>query len=125
MEAQNLCELVAGDSMASLKSALDALTNVLRQFGAGEDVADFMNNVELVWASRRFFITNQGHFGIGPEILTEGDVCCIISGAPVPFIIRPFTSSTYQLVGECFIHKIMSGEALDQPGFEWSDIVIE
>lgn len=62
---------------------------------------------------RRIFITNKGYFGIGPKALVEGDICCILFGARVPYILRPLEDSTYLLVGECYVRDIMLGEAFD------------
>jgi hypothetical protein len=38
---------------------------------------------------RRFFTTLGGLFGLGSKFLEPGDLCCVIFGANVPFIIRP------------------------------------
>jgi hypothetical protein len=64
-----------------------------------------------VCKNRRFFITKRGHLGIGPPTLKEGDVCCVLFGAKVPFILRRLDSQ-HLLVGECYIHGIMRGEVL-------------
>lgn len=49
---------------------------------------------EIYWAASRFctgrklFSTRQGLLGLGPAVIREGDLCCIIFGTPVPFILR-------------------------------------
>jgi hypothetical protein len=60
---------------------------------------------------RKLFSTRQGMLGLGPTILREGDLCCILFGAPVPFVLRPF-GEQYKLVGEAYIHSVMKGEAM-------------
>lgn len=43
--------------------------------------------------------------------MTEGDICCILFGAPVPFVLRP-AGNGYRLVGEAYVHGIMKGEEM-------------
>jgi hypothetical protein len=52
--------------------------------------------------------------GLGPEALEYGDVIVVLLGGTVPYAIRPLASSPpeHQFVGECYVHGIMSGEAL-------------
>ncbi|KAF2093234.1 hypothetical protein NA57DRAFT_81571 [Rhizodiscina lignyota] len=71
----------------------------------------FLGNAALKCLNRRFFITDSGYFGLGPWILEEGDVCCVIFGAKVPFILRPLGDSKYLMIGECYLH-MMHGEAI-------------
>jgi hypothetical protein len=65
-------------------------------------------NHELV-DCRRFFITDKGHIGMGPDSLQTGDIVCILYGGKVPFILRP-ESDHYLLVGESYTHGMMDGE---------------
>ena len=61
---------------------------------------------------RKCFITEKGYFGLGPLAIQEGDLCCVLFGARVPFIVRSTrTAGHYRLVGECFAHGLMRGEA--------------
>ena len=63
-------------------------------------------------AGRRFCTTRFGYMGMVPPLCKPGDVVCIILGAQTPYIIRRSTDdeSTYELVGECYIHGMMDGE---------------
>ena len=74
--------------------------------------------------NRRFFITNkQEYYGLGPAIVRGGDVCCVLVGGSVPYILRPVDDSSvttgsdslrrYKLVGECYIDGVMRGEILN------------
>lgn len=52
-----------------------------------------------------------------PEGSISGDTICIIHGASVPFVLRSKpqnigSNTDYQLVGDCYVHGIMDGEAL-------------
>ena len=63
--------------------------------------------------NRRFFITREGHMGLGPRNIEPGDVVCILLGAQVPFVLRA-VNDHYVLLGECYCHGIMDGEAVRQ-----------
>jgi Heterokaryon incompatibility protein (HET) len=62
----------------------------------------------------RFCVTKTGYVGIVPYEANLGDKICVLHGALVPFVLRKTagSDSLYKLVGECYIHGIMYGEAL-------------
>ena len=64
------------------------------------------------WTARRsFFITDKGYVGLCPKIARPGDTCIVFCGGFTPFVIRPRSSDMkFQMVGECYIHGIMTGE---------------
>ncbi|PMD57267.1 uncharacterized protein K444DRAFT_483861, partial [Hyaloscypha bicolor E] len=67
---------------------------------------------------RRFFVTKKGYFGIGPAELEEGDEIYILAGGKVPLVLRPLPESqpnTFELVGDCYVHGVMDGEAVTEP----------
>jgi hypothetical protein len=41
-----------------------------------------------------------------------GDVGCVLFGGKMPFCLRP-QGHYYLLVGECYVHGLMAGEAID------------
>jgi hypothetical protein len=76
--------------------------------------------------NRRLFRTRNGRYGVGHRTLETGDICCVMRGANVPFVLRRAESeldcngqiaqdqaNAYRLVGEAYIQGIMKGEALD------------
>lgn len=68
---------------------------------------------------RRCFTTeSKGYIGIGPRSLQRGDGVFVLKGGRVPFILRKIADNTYKLVGECYVHGIMHGEALQGKTFE-------
>ncbi|KAH7355225.1 hypothetical protein BKA65DRAFT_549296 [Rhexocercosporidium sp. MPI-PUGE-AT-0058] len=60
---------------------------------------------------RAFFITKSGYMGLGrPQ---EGDEIWVLLGGDLPFVLRPVPGSDeYYLVGDCYLHEAMDGEAL-------------
>lgn len=76
-----------------------------------ENKQRFEHEVKDVGINRCLLATAKGGFGIGPLVTRPGDVCCVIFGADVPFILRPSAdTSGYRLLGEAFVHGVMNGE---------------
>jgi hypothetical protein len=68
----------------------------------------------------RFFVTKKGYVGFAPHDAAIGDEICVFYGAAVPFVLRKSwrSGSAYKLIGECYIHGIMYGEALSFEGIQ-------
>jgi hypothetical protein len=61
--------------------------------------------------SGTFFITSDGHLGIGPESTQPGDQIVVLDGARSPFVLRPLKNSAdYALLGDSFVLGLMHGE---------------
>jgi len=56
--------------------------------------------------------SHGGLFGLFPREAQEGDVVALLFGSNVPFLVRPTDSTDYELVGPCYVHGIMDGEAI-------------
>lgn len=66
--------------------------------------------------NRRLFTTMQNYIGLGPRALREGDQIWILFGSKVPYVLR-VKGQQYQVVGECYVHGLMNGEAwLEEKG---------
>lgn len=48
---------------------------------------------------------------------------CLLYGSGAPAILRP-QGNHYLLVGNCYVHEIMNGEALEWPGLEDTEFEI-
>ncbi len=64
--------------------------------------------------SWRFFTTMNGYAGVGPNTCQPGDKVVVIFGCASPLILRPVETHN-ELVGECYVHGIMHGEAMRGP----------
>lgn len=55
--------------------------------------------------------------------LNEGDCITVLTGGRTPFLLRP-VGGQYRLVGHCYVHGIMDGEAfpVDESELEWISI---
>jgi hypothetical protein len=67
--------------------------------------------INATMGHRRFFVTQQGYFGVGPQDMELGDAVCVLFGADMPFILRE-KEDHWSLVGECYVHGIMNGEVM-------------
>jgi hypothetical protein len=65
---------------------------------------------------RCLFITRNGYIGLGPATLRRTDHVCVLFGGTTPFLLRPRADGVgkYSLVGECYCHGVMDGEALEK-----------
>ena len=70
--------------------------------------------------NRRFFVTQDDVFmGLGPSEAKVDDVVAILHGGHVATILRKLegedgeTTDKYVVVGEAYVHGLMSGEAFD------------
>jgi hypothetical protein len=69
------------------------------------------------WSSRRLFCsTRHRRIGFVPKNTQVGDIICILYGGEVPYVLRPRKDGCYSIIGECYIHGIMHGEALSEGG---------
>jgi hypothetical protein len=69
------------------------------------------------WASGRVFCATEGRYlGWLPRGAEKGDVVCILEGGEVPLVMRLANDGRYQVLGDCYIHGIMDGEAMKREG---------
>jgi hypothetical protein len=62
---------------------------------------------------RRSFVTlSSGQVGIVPESTRKDNMAVLLHGYTNPLVLRPITGQChkYQIVGDCFVDSIMSGE---------------
>jgi hypothetical protein len=59
---------------------------------------------------RTLCLTDNGYMGIVPTYVQEDDQICCFDGAYTPWVVRK-KGSSYQLVGSCYVHGFMWGEA--------------
>jgi hypothetical protein len=70
--------------------------------------------IMTIWG-RRFFITEDGHMGLGPPEMLPGDTIAILLGGKVPFCLRAVPDApkyNYTLVGDTYVHDLMDGEGI-------------
>jgi hypothetical protein len=70
----------------------------------------FKRNIDLT--KRTLFVTCDGHIGIGSPKVRAGDELCMIFGGGTAMDVIRLLSGKYQLVGACYFHGYMNGEAM-------------
>ena len=76
---------------------------------------DYLFNVWRFCSGRNLFMTEEGYIGLAPRAAKAGDCVCVLLGSNSPFLLHPTGNNQYQIVGHCYAHGIMSGEALLGP----------
>jgi Heterokaryon incompatibility protein (HET)/Clr5 domain len=76
-------------------------------------VVTFLRRVQAVVWKRKLIRTYSDYIGLAPEGTTSEDVVAVLLGCTVPMILRAVDSGTqsFKLIGECYIHELMNGEA--------------
>ncbi|OIW25710.1 HET-domain-containing protein [Coniochaeta ligniaria NRRL 30616] len=63
------------------------------------------------FSNHSIFRTSRGYLGLGPKVITDEDIVCVLFGSRVPYVLRR-TGSSYQLVGDAYVQGYMDGEAM-------------
>ena len=78
------------------------------------EAARFRRSMALTCKHRRLMVTESGRLGVGPNMMKAGDIVAVLYASTLHVVLRPHRSgnATHQLVGFCYVHSIMDGEAL-------------
>ncbi|KAK4695458.1 hypothetical protein P7C71_g2294, partial [Lecanoromycetidae sp. Uapishka_2] len=71
--------------------------------------------------TRRFIVTEDKYVGFVPGMAKQGDSVAVIFGCLTPVVLRKVDKGNWKLVGDCYIHGMMNGEAAridDSPATE-------
>jgi hypothetical protein len=120
---------VCGDVVnCSSHEAFEAWNSSLqREFKATADEVEESRNAFLGLVIRstmgdyQLTRTRRGRVSKLPSCFRRGDEIWVVRGVPLPLLLRRSTAypGCYQLVGSCYVHGIMNGEALEEgPKFE-------
>ncbi len=80
-----------------------------------KEPSTYISKIEILSYFRRLIITQNGYIGLAPYTAEPDDVISILLGAQTPFVLRQ-QDDEWILLGECYIHGMMNGEAFDKPG---------
>ena len=65
----------------------------------------------MCWPGDGFITTDGGYLGLASAATLLHDKICILLGCNVPLILRR-RGEHHEIIGECYIHGIMRGEAM-------------
>ncbi|KAL2366080.1 hypothetical protein RJZ56_000920 [Blastomyces dermatitidis] len=71
---------------------------------SGADAERFERGARSICFHRRFYVTERGYLGIGPQVMRPGDEVCVLFGGRVPFILRRIPDH-HLLIGDTYIHE--------------------
>jgi hypothetical protein len=88
---------------------------------------DALMQKDRVGERRRLVTTGRGYVGMALETIERSDAIAVLLGCSMPVVLRKVEGGSghvrWQVVGECYIHGIMDGEAMEW-GMEAQDIVL-
>ncbi|OHE97766.1 hypothetical protein CORC01_06971 [Colletotrichum orchidophilum] len=82
---------------------------------AGKTFQDVRTAVMHAVQNRRLGLTAKGYLGLLPETSRVGDEVHVLYDCHVPYLLRKVGGRGHRLVGECYVHGIMQGEAVLNP----------
>lgn len=71
----------------------------------------WQHNSRVITLNRKFAVLAGGDYALCPGLVEKGDLVVVLMGYTTPFILRP-AGDEFLLVGECYVHGIMQGQAL-------------
>ncbi|KAJ4015526.1 hypothetical protein NW752_006986 [Fusarium irregulare] len=101
---------------SELRDAVDAERAHIRDLISAEtektdDENPFSLHLDAAHERRLFFSKDLAYIGLGPKVVQQNDVICVLFGGATPFILRP-SGDKYRFVGECYVFELMTGEAI-------------
>ena len=80
------------------------------------DNALFLDMVRYQAQGRTLIVTDSPRFiGLAPDTCREGDRIAVLLGCPSPMVLEEEEDGNYLVLGECYVHGLMNGEALLGP----------
>lgn len=76
------------------------------------DNATYLDVVYSAIFGRVFSTTESDHMGLAPKSARKGDQVYVLLGCQSPMLLRPGEPGRWSVVGECYTHGFMDGEAL-------------
>lgn len=91
------------------------------------DLRDALMQKDRVGLSRRLVTTKRGYVGLALETVEQNDVVAVLLGCSMPIVLRKVDSGQngdrWKVVGECYLHGIMKGEAMEW-GIDVQDFIL-
>ncbi|KAK3614284.1 hypothetical protein LTR56_027351 [Elasticomyces elasticus] len=83
-------------------------------------ISSFRKAFHIATQDQYLFTTHKGYLGLGDAPEADDEIW-ILDGGRVPFLLRPYPDDSdhagcFSLVGDCYVHGIMDGEATRLPG---------
>ena len=76
------------------------------------DAVKYGQAMTNVCDDRQLFTATGRLLGLGPRLLRNNDVICVVAGGQVPYALRPLMDGRFYFVGECYVAGCMFGKAI-------------
>lgn len=103
----------AAGADSSSYAVSDSNNDKLQEWTGGGDAAKWARAANGASCNRKFARTRDGYYVLGARVMEASDVICVLYSGKMPFCLRPWGKKSYLLVGDCYVHGIMSGEIVD------------
>ena len=77
----------------------------------GAHAGKFLKEMASRCQRRRLAVTAENRVGLMPETARPGDLIAVFDSCVVPFVLRADIRHRFRLVGDCYVHGIMYGDA--------------
>ena len=77
-----------------------------------EELREPLEQIYRFVRTRRLMVTLEGFIGAVAHEARRGDVIFLLLGCNVPIVLRAVGNNRYKVVGSCYLHGIMEGEAM-------------
>jgi hypothetical protein len=110
-KAQRVLLKAFGDLMIALEPQYsdDAHTSAVIDSTA----SSYKSDAYFYCNDRRFFWTENGTFGLGPQCMRTGDIVVVLYGGYTPYVLRP-KGDTYLFIGQAYVDNIMQGQLVEE-----------
>jgi hypothetical protein len=95
--------------------AIESVDAYKRRLKEVEDMGDQASSYRIrmqEMKNKRPFLSHLGYVGMGPTYMCPGDIIVVLTGASLPFIVRPVADGKFRFLGECYCDGIMDGEVV-------------
>ncbi|KAM6513653.1 hypothetical protein FALCPG4_016034 [Fusarium falciforme] len=110
---------------ALAEAAMRPLSRALEEATKAIELDNRFTAAMTIASGRKFAVTKEGYMALVPQLAAAGDELCVMYGMKTPFAIRRQADSDgFELVGPCYVHGCMDGEALLRDGCDERDFVL-
>jgi hypothetical protein len=124
--SDHVTERLVSNDMAALRVWLLGLFNALNA-GVEPPMEAWLRSISPTIYGRAMLRTQRDHVGMGYSDAQAGDEIWVLHGGKVPFILRRCSGqgmNGHVLVGDCYLHGFMDGEAIETRVSETRKVVI-
>jgi len=98
-----------------------ALPDIVKDIRKAENhVIDFLGGFGRLVS---LCISKRGYLGLVPRQAKNGDMIALLSGGRLPFVFRP-VGNHFRVIGGCYMHGYMKGEAWPKSEEDLEQIII-